>query len=201
MSSQAYTKEYLDSVYVTFEDMAAMKQKFFQGCNDVINMSSYDDYDAQKITEVFKAGFDLKDRFSEMRTEVVSMFYTMLRTEAGLTFLSQHKKFAEIAVTKAHEMIVSAYRRPDDKQAQEARKIMQSFLYEAHEIIMHHENDDGKEIPELEYFENYKYEDDDSEERDIVYHEDDDVDADEFDERIRNNHDDDEDDEDDDDDY
>ena len=161
MSSQVYTNQHLDSFYNTYEDMAVMKKIFFQGCNDVINMSPYYDYNPKKITEVFKAGFDLTDRFSEIRTEVVSMFYTVLRTEAGLKYFGQHKNFAEVVVMKAHEMIASAYIRSDDKQAQEARKIIQSFLYEAHEIIMQQEKEKEKRREQLDdFFKKYKYEND-----------------------------------------
>lgn len=162
MTSQAYTKKYLDSVYITYNDLSMMKETFYQGCNDIINMSSFD-YDAKIITEVLASGFDLKDRFPDMETEVVSMIYNTLRSESCRKFLTQHKKFTEVAVMKAYQLISQSYNRPNDEEVQEARKIMQKFLYEAHDIIMSHEED---------------------------YEEDRDIDADKFDDRIRHNFDD-----------
>jgi len=135
---------------------------------------SASDFDANKITEVIKFGFDLKDRCSAMKTNVVSIIYDLLRTDAGRIFLFQNKKFTDIAVMKAHELIVESYKRPNDKQAQHARKTMQKFLYEAHEIIHLHEDEEENDNTDEEG-ENVE---DEEEERD--------VDGDVFDERIRN---------------
>jgi len=169
MSSQQFTQEYLDSVFFNWEDLAKMEETFFQGCKDIEQMSA-SDFDANKITEVIKCGFDLKDRCSAMKTNVVSIIYDLLRTDAGRIFLFQNKKFTDIAVMKAHELIVESYKRPNDKQAQHARKTMQKFLYEAHEIIHLHEDEEEND--------NTDEEGEDEEERD--------VDGDVFDERIRN---------------
>jgi hypothetical protein len=174
MSSQQFTQEYLDSVFFNWEDLAKMEETFFQGCKDIEEMSAFD-FDANKIAEVIKCGFNLKDRCSAMKTNVVSIIYDLLRTDAGRLFLFQNKKFTNVAVMKAHELIFETYKRPNDKQAQHARKTMQKFLYESYEIITHHQQEEEEENDDTDDEENVDQEEEDR-----------DVEADVFDERIRN---------------